>query len=126
MTEHPAAIALSTLTCALLAQIADAPPAGIPGIVTTMTSTGVLVWYLWWTTTRTIPGIIERFEKRIAVITEAFERQLEAERSSHRIEIHDVRGLAAQAVSQKEYAAQLEARLARGSPKKAAGDPPVD
>jgi hypothetical protein len=108
MSEHPAALAISTVAFALMAQMADGPPAGIPGIVTTMTSTGVLVWYLWWTTTRTIPGIIERFEKQLESIRLGFERQIEAQRIHHRAEMSILRG--------------LPDPLARGQPKKDTGD----
>lgn len=103
MTDHPAALAISTATFALLAQVADVPATGIPAVVTTMTSTGVLVWYLWFSTTKTIPNLIARFEAQLdemrevfvseqKALREVFEKQMESQRIYHRSQIDALTG----------------------------------
>lgn len=93
MTDYPAALAISAATFAVFAQAADGQLTGIPGIVTTMTSTGVLIWYLWHTTTKSIHSIVGKFEEQLKVIADAFERQMKAERDHCREEIAIMREL---------------------------------
>lgn len=93
MTDYPAALAISAATFAVFAQAADGQLTGIPGIVTTMTSTGVLVWYLWWTTTKTVPSLVDKFEEQLQGLRESFERQMREEREHCRNELMMIRDM---------------------------------
>lgn len=56
-----------------------------------LTSTAILGWYAWHTTTRTIPQLVADFRRELQEIREAFRQELQAERETHRAEVLHLR-----------------------------------
>jgi len=71
MMNSPGVLAVTVSVANLLAQVTEPLP-NIPGVVSSMTSTGVLIWYLWYSTTRVIPGLTEKFNAELKEMRDAF------------------------------------------------------
>jgi Spy/CpxP family protein refolding chaperone len=71
---------------ALVAQLAaEAASPNLPAVdFGNLTSTAILGWYAWHTTTRAIPQLVADFRQELQEHREAFRRELAAERDSHR------------------------------------------
>lgn len=52
---------------------------------------GVLVWYLWHNTTKTIPDLVAQHQATIAKLTEDFSKALESERQARKMEVDELR-----------------------------------
>ncbi|AMV35727.1 hypothetical protein VN12_26780 [Pirellula sp. SH-Sr6A] len=52
---------------------------------------GVLVWYLWHNTTKTIPDLVAQHQATIAKLTEDFSKALESERVARKVEVDELR-----------------------------------
>jgi hypothetical protein len=135
MTEHSIPVAIAVLGMSVVAQATDIPGApGLPNILSSVGVVGALVWHMWFVSARLIPKMQRDFNEALDKLRQtfseeqramrlAFETQLDSQRASHRSELHDVRGIAAQAVNAREYAMKLEERLQPDKvPKKAAGE----
>lgn len=70
MLDRSDMIAIGVSIGSLLAQASETIP-NVPGVISSMTSTGVLIWYLWYSTTRVIPGLTERFNAELKEVREA-------------------------------------------------------
>lgn len=86
-------IAASCAATALAAHLlADAELPRLPNFdFGNMTSTAILGWYAWHTTTRTIPQLVADFRQELQDLRETFCQQLQAEREAHRAEIVHLR-----------------------------------
>ena len=62
----------------LIGQLDEIP--NVPGMVSSMTSTGVLIWYLWYQTTRVIPSLTAQFNAELKAQREAFSAEQRASR----------------------------------------------
>lgn len=81
-------IVCACATGAILAQLlGDAEMPHLPNVdFGNMTSTAILGWYAWHTTTRTIPQIMADFRAEVRELREAFRQELAIERNRHQPE----------------------------------------
>jgi hypothetical protein len=56
-------------------------------LITALGPTGALVWYLWQTTSKTIPSLIEKHQLNMNATVSQFTKCLEEERKAKRFEI---------------------------------------
>lgn len=73
----------------LIAQAANIDTLG--GVVSSLGVVGTLVWYLYHNTTKTIPGITERYTTTITSITDNFSETLKQEREYRKQEIQSLK-----------------------------------
>jgi hypothetical protein len=60
-------------------------------LITALGPTGALVWYLWQTTSKTIPNLIEQHNKTMDVTIQKFTASLEEERKARKGEVEALR-----------------------------------
>lgn len=78
-----------SISAALLAQVAS-PDLSVPGLVTTMTSTGVLVWYLWYRTTIADPRDRQMYFQSLEKIQQTFAEEVKNQRTQHSEEMNQL------------------------------------
>ena len=71
----PSILAISTAFQMFAQNTGDKVDANIGALVGNLGIMGVLVWHLWWTTTRTYPEMLAKFQSETSAMREAFDRE---------------------------------------------------
>lgn len=131
----------SDVMTALLAQSAGLVDPGMGSLIGNLGVMGVLIWHMWYHTTKTYPGMLDKFGAELDKIRETFAREQSAARVEHdretnelrnmlyqnmqamRTAVHDVKDTANTAITKVASGAPPIRWEVRREPEKQAGEP---
>jgi len=90
MTHHPVAVILTGGAVAVFAQAAEAVP-NVPGIVTSVTASAMMVYLCWFLVTKAIPSMQTKFGEELEKIRADHNKYLDSMENRHREEMKALR-----------------------------------